>query len=117
VAFVKDKLLEDLATAEKVFVYKSDAIMLADMLKLHAALKAYGAIKLLCVTTAHGDAVRAPLCGQAGQVFKVEDELFIGFIGRMGSIKGYWDIAFDDWIGICRGIHAAPLLKRTTHAA
>jgi tetratricopeptide (TPR) repeat protein len=111
IAYLKDKFLADLQAAEKIFVYKSQEIRLNDLKILHANMRTFGPVRLLCVKQANNDALLKPLCGKPGEVFDIAKDLYIGFIDHLGNIDGYWDIAFDDWISICRGINGAPALS------
>ena len=42
-----------------------------------------------------------------GQVYRLDEDLFVGFLGRLGNDGSDWDIAFDEWISICRGLRGA----------
>ena len=110
VSYLRNKLLEDLKSPDKIFVFKSREVQMSSLQALHAKLRAYGPVRLICVQQANTDPSLAPLSGKAGEVFSVGNDLFVGFIGRLGAVQGYWDIAFDDWMAICSKIHRAPVL-------
>ena len=107
-AFLRDKLLADLAAGEKIMVFKTADILPEAMRALHVALQAFGNIRLLCIKPANVSSPHPALCGKPGEVFEISDGLYVGFIGRVGNANGSWDIAFDDWLAICRGVETAP---------
>ena len=110
VAYLRDKLLTELRAAEKVFVFKSDAIDLDGLRELHLALRVHGPVRLLHVRQASVPLADRPFDVAAGQVFRLEPDLYVGFLSRMGRVGLGWNIAFDEWIGICAGLrHAADL--------
>jgi tetratricopeptide (TPR) repeat protein len=95
--YLSGKLLEALAAGEKIFVYFQDnAVIEADLLRLHAAMRRHGDITLLQVRrhdTAH----------PAGTVVLAGPGLLIGYIDRFGKRPpSSWDIAYDGWVAICR---------------
>jgi hypothetical protein len=91
------KLLDDLATGDKVFVYKSEqGVTDAEARALFAAMRRHGPARLLCVrleTAAHPKGTLIPL----------EDGLFMGHIDRFSTV----DINVDVWIELCRGVVSA----------
>lgn len=107
VVFLRDKLLSDLAEGRKIFVFFAPGLALGDVKMLHAALRELGPVKLLHVTTA--DAARAQgLAAEGGEVDVVAPDLYIGYLSRTGrTATGAWDIAFDDWLTLCRKVRAA----------
>ena len=105
VAYLKDKLVSAIAGGEKTIVFKSDGVDLDKVRALRDALRKIGPVDLLWVrTTSDGPGISR---GKAGEVFKVQDNLYVGLIDRLGGAMGYWDIAFDDWISICRNMRQA----------
>jgi hypothetical protein len=108
IIYLRDKLITEIKVAEKTIVFKSNDLSLDQMLSLHKCLRTLGPVRLLCVKVADEDPVGSPLCGKPGEIFEIQDDLFVGFIGRLGGARGYWDIAFNDWISICRNIDRAP---------
>lgn len=107
VTYLKGKFLADLEAAEKIFVFKSAKIRLDELRALHAEMRLYGPTSLMCVRPEHSVPLAASLSGKAGDLLAVDDGLYVGFISRLGSTQGHWDIAFDDWLSICRNAHAA----------
>ena len=94
--FLRRKLLEDLASGEKIFVYKSmDDLSDADALALHGALQRYGRNRFLGVRRADAD-------NPPGTVRCLAPGLAIGHIARFGNEGGGWDIDWDNWLAVCR---------------
>ncbi len=105
VAWLRDKLVADLRAAEKIFVYRSPGIDAARLAALHAALEAYGPVRLLAVQPASA-ACDHP--GAPGDIVALGERRWMGFLSRLGVADGnYWDIAFDEWVAICRATEAA----------
>ncbi len=98
VAFLRDKLFENLRAAEKIFVFKPEKGMVSDaeILDLHAVMCSYGPNTLLCVRTA--EAGHAP-----GTVVQLRPDVFVGHLGTV------WDnvipIEFSSWLAICRSVY------------
>lgn len=102
VAFLKDKLLEDLAEGRKTFVFLSSTLRVEELLMLHAALRRLGDVALLHARPI-GASMRGFPRGRPGEVVEIRPGLFVGYLGRPGrKANGDWDIAFDDWLAICR---------------
>jgi hypothetical protein len=102
VAFLKDKMLDDLAEARKIFVFSSATLRLDELLMLHAALSRFGDVTLLHVRPIGARAAGFEKAA-AGEVIEIRPRLFVGFSSRPGfNARGDWDIPFDDWLGICR---------------
>ncbi len=105
VAWLRDKLVADLEAAEKIFVYRSPGIDQGRLATLHAALEAYGPIRLLAVQPATA-ACETP--GAPGEIVALGERRWMGFLSRLGVADGnYWDIAFHEWVAICRATEAA----------
>lgn len=117
VGFLREKFLADLRAGEKVFVFKSKEISPDAMRQLHAAFKGIGKVRVLCVKPANDDPSHSVLCGRGGEVFEMADGLYVGFISHLGAVDGRWNIAFDDWIAVCRAIDRAPPLPPQRGAA
>lgn len=101
---LRDKLLADLAAAEKIFVYRSSGLDADRLEALHRALRAYGPVGLLDVQPA---APTAPTSfqGAAGEVVEVAERRWVGFLERLGTETGTtWDVAYDDWVAVCRKV-------------
>lgn len=105
--YLKGKLLEELGTAKKVFVYKignqsptpvDDAVMRA----IFAGARQYGAVTLMCV-------LKEDAGHPAGSVRKIEDSLYVGYVkyfmyaapGREGET-----IDYQAWQTICTDVLA-----------
>jgi tetratricopeptide (TPR) repeat protein len=93
--YLRKKLIEDLATGEKVFVYKSNSgVSEEDARAIFQAIRGYGGqTALLCVRLS--DAANEP-----GSVRALESGLFIGYIDRFSTV----DINVDVWVELCRKI-------------
>lgn len=103
--YLRDKFVDDLTAAEKVFVYKHAALDAAAMRALHRALRAYGPVRLLCVVSAGEKATGVPQA-PAGSAVKLDEDLYVGVVSRYGNASGAWDIAFADWVAICSAVVA-----------
>ncbi len=103
IAYLRDKLIDDLVAAEKTFVFKTKNIAVDDLTALHLGLRRFGPVRLLCVVVAD-PAAPDPFTGSAGEVREIRPGLYIGFISRLGGAQGFWNIAYDDWVAICRGL-------------
>ena len=96
-AFLRDKLLDDLETADKIFVYQEAKTTLDDtaILAIHRALRRYGPARLL--------AVRHPKPGERdGAVSWLADGVMVGLISSLHAdplrARGH----FGAWEGMCR---------------
>ncbi len=103
--YLRGKLVDDLATAEKVFVYKHAGLDDAAMRALHRALRVYGPVRLLCVTSA-GEKAAGLLQTPVGTAVKLDEDLYVGIVARFGNASGAWNIAFPDWVAICSAVAA-----------
>jgi tetratricopeptide (TPR) repeat protein len=102
VAFLKDKLLEDFAEARKTFVFLSATLRFDELLMLHAALRRLGDVSLLHVRPI-GASMQDFAEGRPGEVVEIRPGLYVGYLSRPGrKANGDWDIAFDEWLAICR---------------
>jgi len=92
------KLIEELALAEKIFVFHSvEPISLADALELAAVLRTFGPNTLLWVDLA--DASNPP-----GRVARMAPGLLKGFMDRFAPAENAHDLSLDCWVAVC---HAA----------
>jgi len=41
---------------------------------------------------------------RAGEVKQIDQDLFVGSLSRLGEAEGFWNIAFDEWVAICRKV-------------
>ncbi len=95
--YLKNKLLDDLAAAEKVFVFQTAMDLCDDDLRrLHAAIRLHGPGRLL--------AVRLAREGQSpGDAVLLQDGLAAGYVDRVGFVNNHWNISFGCWSQLCRG--------------
>jgi tetratricopeptide (TPR) repeat protein len=104
IAFLRGKLLADLAEGRKIFVFLSPRLSLADLQMLHRELQSLGPVSLLNVRL-----VSTPIegfgTGRAGEAIEIDRGLFVGYLGRSGRTRsGAWDIPFDDWLAVCQNV-------------
>ncbi len=95
--YLRRKLLDDLATGDKIFVYKSERGVSDDEgRELFAAIRRHGGhAALLCVRLETEEHPR-------GTLTRLEDGLFIGHIDRFSTV----DIHVDAWTDLCRQTRA-----------
>lgn len=104
VGFLRDRFLADAAEGRKVLVYYSAGLQPDDLTMLHGALRRLGPIDLLHVRPSLGPDDPVP----SGTAIEIQPNLFLGAIGRSGrSATGAWDIAYDDWVSVCRSVREA----------
>lgn len=104
-AYLKDKFLADLASAEKVFVLKTYDTSADVVRELHARLRSYGPVQLLWLRSL---AMLPTAPDVRRDVIEIEDGLFTGYLGRFGNTpSSTWDIDFDDWTRLCRRVRIA----------
>ena len=114
VAYLRDKLRDDLRAGEKTFVYKTDAIDLDGLRALHRALQQLGRVRLLHVRRASVPLADRPFdAAVPGRVALLDPGLWVGFLSRMGNAGTEWDIAFEEWVSICDGLDGTPPLLPT----
>lgn len=90
------KLLEDLASAEKIFVFKGmGAIPEEEVYPLAVALRRYGPNTLLFVTLSN-DATKVGTVEVRGPGF------LVGYLDRFAPGEDAHDLSFDPWLGVCR---------------
>ena len=105
--FLARKLIEDLETAEKIFVRLDPAGISDDeCARLYDAVQAYGPNTLLCIRAQADD-------HPAGSVDLVRERLMIGYIRKFwadGSTQA--DIDHDGWLKVCaRAVSIADSLR------
>lgn len=110
VVYLKDKLVADLKAAEKIFVFKTNNIELDDLRSLHRLMRTFGPVRLLHVRQAGMPLSAGVPQGMPGDVLLIEPDLYVGFLGRMGNAQPQWNIAFEDWVSICKNVDRAPIL-------
>jgi hypothetical protein len=105
--YLKGKLLEEMGTAKKVFVYKidykiptpvDDAVMRA----IYAGARQQGAVTLMCV-------LKEDAANPAGSVRKIEDNLYAGYVRYFMSETPGGEaetIDYATWQAICTDVLA-----------
>lgn len=99
--FLRDKLIEDLENAEKVFVYKPGDGQLedADLMAIRRAIRQYAANTVLCVRM-YDD------LHPAGTVERIAEGLLLGYIDRNPTSMDREGVSYDCWSLICRSAFA-----------
>jgi hypothetical protein len=93
--FLANRLIRDLAAAEKIFVRKSNKpVTDATMLAMFRAMRNYGAPVLLWVTAGTGD--------PAAQVERLAPGLLRGHLPRFAPYENAADGSVADWRELCR---------------
>jgi len=109
-AFLKTKLLDDFAAAEKIFVYKIFRRNLdrAEVEAIHALLQRYGRVTLLYVRTSDAD-------HPGGSVEWWGERLLVGYIERFSMTEAGEAVAplMPEWTSICAG--ALRLVQASVH--
>jgi hypothetical protein len=104
--WLRHKMVENLAAADRVFVYKIPPVPTTRKAidDLATALAEYGPNTLLCVA-------RAPARQPPGSVQRLGPHLLVGYLSRYGKTEATapWDIRFEEWVSICR--HAGELAR------
>jgi tetratricopeptide (TPR) repeat protein len=96
-AFLRRKLMDDLAAGEKIFVHVDNEMRPeTEWAALHRAFRACSPGVLLYVRLAERPA-------QIGTVEDAGNGLLLGHIDRLGrGDDGSWNISFDVWMALCR---------------
>ena len=99
--FLRDKLLSDLASGDKIFVCNSTEASADSMRKLSSSLRAHGPATLLWVRSIKH--LPPNVEARAGEVMVLEEGLIVGYLSCNGN-RGFvdWDIRYEEWIAICR---------------
>jgi hypothetical protein len=92
--FLRRKFMEELASPEKIFVYKLLGMSKEEILPLHMALNRHGEATLLWVVPAEKDR-------PAGTVEVVMPGLLKGYIDRFAPDDNAHDFSFDGWLRVC----------------
>jgi hypothetical protein len=93
--FLVRKLIEDLSSANKIFVVKRNrSLTLHEILPLYRVLNSFGSNYLLWVVPIEGKV-------SSGSVESVLPGLFRGFIERFAPPENAHDLALGQWIEIC----------------
>ena len=94
--FLTRKLVEDLKSAEKIFVYKGMRPLAdADVKRLLAAMREYGPTTLLWVALQEDD-------NTSGTVREIAPGLLKGYVDRFAPGENAHDLSFTAWIEVCR---------------
>ena len=100
VPFLVRKLIEDLTTAEKVFVFHGmTPLTRAEADELCGAMRSYGPATLFWVELADADHA-------AGTVERLAPGLVKGYIDRFAPGEDAHDLSLACWIELCRGVKA-----------
>lgn len=100
VAYLKRRLLEDLAGGEKILVRKGgaeDGPAAVDALA--RAVRRHGPARLLSVRAARNAA-------EAGTVTRRDETLMLGRVRRFAPYETAYDIDLESWLDLCRNAHA-----------
>jgi len=99
VPFLIQKLREDLASGEKIFVYHGmSPLSLEDVLQLRHAIQTYGDGTLLWVELADSD--HPPGC-----VEWIARGILKGYVERFAPGENVHDITLDSWVTVCRAAY------------
>jgi hypothetical protein len=94
--FLRQKTLEDLRSASKIYVFQSSADMSrSEMSSLLTALRRHGPCRLLCVKL-------NPDVALQGAVTLLEDGLMLGYLDRCGKMIDGWDLSHSLWMRVLR---------------
>jgi tetratricopeptide (TPR) repeat protein len=95
--FLRQKLIEDLETGEKIFVHLDHKwASPMDLQRLTTTMRAIGPSRVLYVTVAKDPA-------QIGTTEIVNDHLMLGWIARQGRDQdGVWGIDFPSWLALTK---------------
>ncbi len=89
------KLLDDLRSGDKIFVFKSKYGPSAnDLGRIHRAMLRHGPTRMLAVIPP--DAPHPHLSTE-----QLADRLLVGRIACLGPTDGKWDIPFSAWLSLC----------------
>jgi tetratricopeptide (TPR) repeat protein len=101
--FLRQKLLADLRTGDKIFVHKTVLAPSTDeVIALHTAVRRHGPANLLHVQPATTEFPN-------GTVREIAPGLLVGYIDRLVAVGGGWDIAHESWLALChQALKAAP---------
>ena len=99
-AYLRRKLIEDLQSDDRIFVYSSEVGLTAEEVReLHRAVMRYGRNRLLVVVKCDGQHA-------AGSVRDLGDGLMLGYNDRLGPERtpaGHaWQVSYRHWLAICR---------------
>ena len=93
-AFLRRKLAEDLAAAEKIFVFQNaGSASLSQALPLLNMLRSFGPNTLLYVTEGPPE--------QAGAVRQLDEDFLHGQVARLAPPEDVYDFDLPPWIAVC----------------
>lgn len=105
IAWLKEKLIEDLRSSRKIFVFRTEEVSLEELEIMHDACLEIGPVRLLCVVPESCAMCAWLPLNKPGGVNLIKPSLYIGVLGSLGTWTSEgWDVAYDDWISICRGV-------------
>ncbi len=114
---LKAGFFDELASARRIFVYSAPDLDGDAIAMIHRALRRFGPNRLLVVQPAE-PTVPSGFRGRPGDVRVVEPGLYVGFVRHLGiNAGGRWDIAFDDWVLMCRKAAVAAAAEAQALAA
>jgi tetratricopeptide (TPR) repeat protein len=110
--FLRGKMLEDLRSAEKIFVYRcQEPIEDSDAREMYRAIRSYGDNALLCVMRAHDDY-------KGGSLRILARGLYAGYVSHfMRDQSGHTGHDISGWTAVCRQADAAWQARRVTAGA
>lgn len=96
IAYLRNKLIEDLEAAEKIFLYKprSGRLSASEIADIHAAIRSYGKPLLMCVRLEDADHPN-------GLVEWGGDGLLLAYIDSVWDMKRPETIKYESWRAIC----------------
>ena len=99
--YLKQKLIEDLTVAEKIFVYKGTHKRLTDedLFGLHRAMRRFGTNALLGIRLQDED-------HPAGMIEVLADDLMVGYLDRMAHAEAAKGFSPDVWLTLLRQARA-----------
>jgi tetratricopeptide (TPR) repeat protein len=105
--FLRGRMLEDLHLAEKIFVFKAfHPLVDGTIRKLHAAMRRYGDVALLCV-------LKADAANPKGTVRSLAPGLYVGYVGFfMKDADRNPGADREGWLAVCADAEARFRLDR-----
>ena len=104
VVFLRERIISDLEEAQKIFVFKSENISFDDVRALYSSIRRYGPARFLFVVPVDEPWANPMRKMAPGTVECLDEGFYVGLISHAGNRGGYWDIAFDDWLSVCRRV-------------
>ncbi|MCX8254356.1 MAG: tetratricopeptide repeat protein [Beijerinckiaceae bacterium] len=117
IVYLRDKFIEDLRTAEKIFVYRSATLDVAGLQRLHRALRAYGPVTLLGVQAVLPQAT-AGSGASIGDVVRLGEGLCIGVLPQSPKdALGNPIIDFEAWALLLGKVQQMMCVEPTSESA